>query len=640
MFDFFKHFKKIVVGCVILTIIRLICSIHIGQSKVLKLSVYHEHPELGTYFVHPSEDNNSGGGKSVDLNNNDLIRNNVFHINSYDYANLSAVADQEHELMMSFNHTVRNDYEDKFNGKLRDFLAKLMNIIDHCNPGIPDINNDEHYRESANGNIFPNKRGRIPVYGGHLRENYLSEPVRTKEMLSNFLRLTEEEKEILAQSHVKFLHDMPTMIPEDLIAFSKFNKFMKNDGIVYLGGDDYNQLALLSIQLLRETGSKLPVELIVPRESDYDIDLCQNILPNYNAQCKIMSHYLPKEITDKVQGYQLKNLALIISSFQRVLYLDADNIPIKNPDFLFCNEPFTSKHLVIWPDLWRRSTSPLFYDISHIDVSLENRVRNSYFKNDKRQGSYSYHDLQGTIPEASSETGQILINKSVHFRTLILSMYYNYYGPNFYYALLSQGAAGEGDKETFIAAAHRLGLPYYQVNEFNREFGPLKAKDKHEFFGMGQYDPVIDYLQSKHKDIFGQDDYDHDYAIDELDVEHLNYNFHYFKSSSLMFLHSNWPKFKLHEMFILNSYGRGPVTGIKRRRLYEFNLITEAKSDFELIIFQNLNKLYCELHINLRGIPDFDSEERKKICTEIANHISFLSVPPPNPSPPSLSSPT
>ena len=76
---------------------------------------------------------------------------------------------------------------------------------------------------------------------------------------------------------------------------------------------------------------------------------------------------------------------------------------------------------------------------------------------------YSYHDCKGSIPEASSETGQLLINKN-SFQTLILAMYYNYYGPDYYYPF---SVKGEGDKETFIAAAHKLDLPYYQVGEFN-----------------------------------------------------------------------------------------------------------------------------------------------------------------------------
>ena len=55
--------------------------------------------------------------------------------------------------------------------------------------------------------------------------------------------------------------------------------------------------------------------------------------------------------------------------------------------------------------------------------------------------------------------------------------------------LFSQGAAGEGDKETFIAAAHKLDLPYYQVGEFNREFGPIN--DNTENMNFMEWDNMI-----------------------------------------------------------------------------------------------------------------------------------------------------
>ena len=146
--------------------------------------------------------------------------------------------------------------------------------------------------------------------------------------------------------------------PENLFKFNKFNNFMKGDGIVYLGGGKYNQLVLLSIKILRENGSRLPVEVIIPYKNDYDIQFCDRVLPTLNGKCKLMTDYLPQTFVDKISGFQLKNIALLISSFERILYLDADNIPIRNPDVLFTNAPFTTKHLVVWPDLWRRSTSP------------------------------------------------------------------------------------------------------------------------------------------------------------------------------------------------------------------------------------------------------------------------------------------
>ncbi|EGV66211.1 hypothetical protein CANTEDRAFT_101926 [Yamadazyma tenuis ATCC 10573] len=521
---------------------------------------------------------------------------------------------------------IKLEYDDEFKSAFQRFFEDLFEMLDQCKPGIPSINNDDHYRIARDTDKYPNRDGRIPLYGGHLRENYLEEVVRTEQVLANYLRLDDNEINGLKGSHASFMKKMVKEFPPDLFKFGKYNEFMKGDGIVYLGGDDYNQLALLSIKMLRSTGSQLPVELIVPHESDYDVDLCNNILPALNGKCKVMSHYLPKELISNIQGYQYKNVALLISSFENVLYLDADNLPIQNPDSLFANEPFTNHHLVIWPDLWRRSTSPSFYTIADIQVNPKIRERSSYFNGDKRgeNDPISFHDAMGAIPEASSETGQLLINKRVHFSTLVLSMYYNYYGPDYFYPLLSQGAAGEGDKETFIAAAHKLDLPYYQVKEFNREFGPLK-NGKHEFFGMGQYDPLVDYIQDTNKDIALTTEFVPDYALNSDDKEHSNYDYHYFKSSSLMFLHANWPKYKLHEMFNHNSYGRGPTFDGKRRRLYEWNIIDETYGfDVELSIMSSLQWLYCEMNINLKKVPEVGSEDRTKICLEINSHISFM----------------
>lgn len=578
----------------------------------------------------------------------------VRFVNGYDYATDAAA--ETALLSQPFSDTQRAEHDMMFLNVFRHFFEQLLHVIKECEPSIPEINNDAHYAVANEDELYPHLKGRIAVYGGHLRENYLDEPVRTKEMLAHFLRLSPQETSDLAGSHAKFLERMPTSFPNDLIKYGQFSNFMRGTGIVYLGGDIYNQLVFLSIKTLRSNGSKLPVEVIIPKRSDFDIDLCLRLLPKLNARCKIMSDYLPTSFnSSEVKGYQMKNIAILMSSFENVLYLDADNLPIKNPDPFFSNKPYTNHHMVLWPDLWRRSTSPHYYDIAKIDIDLKTKERNSYFPNDIRglyaaPNEYSMHDCKNAIPEASSETGQLLINKRVHFKTLILAMYYNFYGPDYYYPLFSQGAAGEGDKETFIAAAHKLGLPYYQVKEFTREFGPINKKtQRHEFFGMGQYDPIVDYLLSNedHEDAkyatFKGDDgvvkqqrisYRNrgkpTYAKDETDVGKSNYNYHMFPLSNLFFLHANWPKFLLDKMFMLNYQGRGPKEGTSRRRLYGKELVQELGGhDFELDILKNVKWCFCELsNINMQGIPLANSLNRSLVCEQIQEQLTFLQQNP------------
>lgn len=585
-------------------------------------------------------------------------------IDGYNYKKLIKHLNEQNELQLSHSFVEQYKMENQFIQSFQNFFVQLIDTIEDCKPDLDPINNDNHYpngdkivkyyelrnkiplenMKQFNIERLIHRNGRIPIYGGHLREQYKDELIRNKEFLSMYLTLSDSEISALKKSHTKFLETMMENWPENLFKFNKFNNFMKGDGIVYLGGGKYNQLVLLSIKILRENGSRLPVEVIIPYKNDYDIQFCDRVLPTLNGKCKLMTDYLPQTFVDKISGFQLKNIALLISSFERILYLDADNIPIRNPDVLFTNAPFTTKHLVVWPDLWRRSTSPHYYTIAGIEVDSNFKVRNSYVDGDERgkytdSMYYSYHDCKGSIPEASSETGQLLINKKIHFQTLILAMYYNYYGPDYYYPLFSQGAAGEGDKETFIAAAHKLDLPYYQVGEFNREFGPINDNTrKHEFYGMGQYDPIIDYYMSTitttQKDTKKKINYNsplpEKYAANDEDDTCSNYDFHLFQSSSLFFLHANWLKYYIEKLF-LYSYDadRGPVTNDgDKRRLYGNELKKELGGyDFELNIMKNLHWCFCEEPlIDLIGIPVVGSKTRTDVCIAIKNHIEFLEI--------------
>jgi alpha 1,2-mannosyltransferase len=64
-----------------------------------------------------------------------------------------------------------------------------------------------------------------------------------------------------------------------------------------------------------------------------------------------------------------------------------------------------------------------------------------------------------------------MISKRKHSLSLLLALYYNFYGPRFYYKLLCQMAAGEGDKETWLAAVTALNKTYYQVREGTQPVG-------------------------------------------------------------------------------------------------------------------------------------------------------------------------
>lgn len=238
-------------------------------------------------------------------------------------------------------------------------------------------------------------------------------------------------------------------------------------GLVTTAGGTYLPVFAVSLRMLRRMGTHLPMEVFLADPNEYESYICDHVFPKLNAKCVILSEILdaaPHEI--KISHYQYKVFAMIFSSFEEVMFLDSDAFPVHDADSLFTTKPFTNNGLVTWPDYWESSASPLYYKIAGQPVpSLSIRQ--------------------------STESGELLLNKKTHSKSLLLATYYNYYGEH-YYTLFSQGAAGEGDKETFIAAAYALNETFYQVVEPVRAIGHATSKG---WMGsaMVQFDPNQDY---------------------------------------------------------------------------------------------------------------------------------------------------
>ncbi|CEL01655.1 hypothetical protein ASPCAL01235 [Aspergillus calidoustus] len=286
-----------------------------------------------------------------------------------------------------------------------------------------------------------------------------SDPNNRPEMLD----MLPEEVEEMRNAHFKFVDAIKTAAP-------RLHYIPNTRGIVSTAGGSYLPVLVISLRMLRRTGSELPVEVFLANEEEYEPYVCDVVLPSLNARCVILSRILsaaPNVV--EIEKYQFKLFAMLFSSFEEVLFLDADSFPILQPDPLFTSEPFKSRNMVTWPDFWASTVSSYYYEIA---------------------AQPAPH--LGIWPRQSTESGEVLISKKTHAKTLLLSMYYNLWGPNYYYPLLSQGAAGEGDKETFVAAAIAVDEPYYQVIEGIVAMGHATANGL-AGSAMVQFDPTEDY---------------------------------------------------------------------------------------------------------------------------------------------------
>ncbi len=135
------------------------------------------------------------------------------------------------------------------------------------------------------------------------------------------------------------------------------------------------------------------------------------------------------------------------------------------PESLFDSEPFTSHHLVLWPDYWSPTVSAQFNTIIKLDPPM-----------------------LATRP--TIEAGQILISKPHHTKAFLLAAYYNAHSEH-YYHLITQGGLGEGDIDTFAPAVLVVNESFHAVSTAARLLGTFRSGA-----ALLQSDPTSDFRYS------------------------------------------------------------------------------------------------------------------------------------------------
>ena len=292
---------------------------------------------------------------------------------------------------------------------------------------------------------------------------------------ANGERKPHQQKLGLSQDVIDGLHNAHKSLLQDRggLFGSRFNnksrEIFSGTGIVTIGGGPNFPSVVTSIRMTRKVSS-LPIQVFLLTGDEYESEICKHVLPSLNAQCIILSHYFTKDTPIKPKYPQLKALAILLSSFETILYLDSDCFPVVDPAEILSSEPFTSTGLITWPDYWIATEDPTFYTIAGLSSFPSN------------------------MPGRSTESGSLLVSKKLHLSSLLLACYYNIYGPSHYYPLLLQGALGDGDKETFLAAAVVLGLPHYRVKEHVGTMGYFTHDGDFKGSAMVQHHPVDDSI--------------------------------------------------------------------------------------------------------------------------------------------------
>lgn len=378
------------------------------------------------------------------------------------------------------------------------------------------------------------------------------------------LYMTSRQKKAVKQSHAAFVAKISArQYPLPYRVGTR--------GIVTTVSRRYLNVAIVSIRMLRRTGSTLPVEIFLADWSEYDLDVCGYIMPSLGAACIVLEDIfdISMENSVNIKRYQFKVMSILFSSFEDVLFLDSDCFPVADPEYLFDERPFTNTGLIIWPDFWFASESPLFFEIAEIKAP----------------------DIRDN---PSSESGEIMYSKRKHELGLLLAAYYNYYGPEFYYPLQAQGAPGEGDKETYVWAAKAMRGSFYTVKAAVHPLGYYTQNSDWRGSAMVQFDPAKDFALAN--DLSNE-------PLQEI----------YDPRSRPLFLHVNTPKIDPGQIFIpppYLSFGRTSPTldsDLRMRRIWHDSKDGARnffERDVEAEMWEEVKNIACQYERKLSAWAD------------------------------------
>ncbi|NLF73509.1 MAG: hypothetical protein GX575_31110, partial [Candidatus Anammoximicrobium sp.] len=127
-----------------------------------------------------------------------------------------------------------------------------------------------------------------------------------------------------------------------------------------------------------------------------------------------------------MNGFESKPYAIQWSRFAEVLYLDADNVPVRDPTFLFETPQYGQSGAIFWPDYHRLSRERAAWRVF---------------------GNVPYRD------EPEVESGQIVIDKARCWRALTFANWCGERSAFFFQHVY-------GDKELFHLCWRKLGQEY------------------------------------------------------------------------------------------------------------------------------------------------------------------------------------
>jgi len=266
-------------------------------------------------------------------------------------------------------------------------------------------------------------------------------------------------------------------------------------GLVLVVYEKMLQSVYASVRSLRVMGCTLPVELWYKRsETDPAHPLLQELTGKYGAYMR--------EIRDpRASKFYTKTYAVFYSAFDQVLLLDADNFAVRDPTYLFDTPEFQHDGAMFWPDFWR--------------------PKKTIFNIQPTSFVWEVFALQ-PVDMFEQESGQVVIDRTVHQKALNVLMYYAF-NPSIFERL----RLAWGDKDLFRFAWLKTGSSFHMIETPPGSAG-LKLSEQNIFCGvtMVQHDPArgIVFLHRNQEKLSSENhekvwSHVQDFRMDEVDLD-------------------------------------------------------------------------------------------------------------------------
>ena len=214
----------------------------------------------------------------------------------------------------------------------------------------------------------------------------------------------------------------PELFPPD--------RFVGDGIVVCAGGPRLFTCAWVLLRHLRRVlDCKLPVEVWHIGPEEMGPPMCSILEELGNVTIVDALQVARSHPLSVVGGWELKPFAIQHSRFERVIYIDADNLPVRDPSFLLEASELERAGAIFWPDIIRlRSDNPIWglCGMPHRDMP-------------------------------SFETGQIVIDKSKCWAALSLVTWLNQQSDLLYEHIY-------GDKDTFLLGWLLTAMPFHLVD--------------------------------------------------------------------------------------------------------------------------------------------------------------------------------